>query len=59
MVAEGNSNTDDDNTGNDKPEGGNKDVAAGYSGMYIIWGAALMGAALLTVGICKKKSIEE
>ena len=55
----GNSNTDDDNTGNDKPEGGNKDVAAGYSGMYIIWGAALMGAALLTVGICKKKSIEE
>lgn len=55
----GNSNTDDDNTGNGKTEGGNKDVSAGYSGMNIIWGAALMGAALLAIGICKKKSIEE
>ena len=55
----GNSNTDDDNTGNGKTEGGNKDVSAGYSGMNVIWGAALMGAALLAIGICKKKSIEE
>lgn len=55
----GNSNTDDDNTGNGKPQGGNKDVSAGYSGMNVIWGAALMGAALLAIGICKKKSIEE
>lgn len=58
-IEPGNSNTDDDNTGNGKTEGGNKDVAAGYSGMNIIWGAALMGAALLAIGICKKKSIEE
>ena len=55
----GDSNTDDDNTGNGKSDGDNKDIAAGYSGMYIIWGAALMGAALLAIGICKKKSIEE
>ena len=55
----GDSNTDDDNTGNGKSDGDNKDIAAGYSGMYIIWGAALMGAALLTVAICKKKPIEE
>ena len=58
-IEPGNSNTDDDNTGNGKTEGGNKDVSAGYSGMNVIWGAALMGAALLTIGICKKKSIEE
>lgn len=55
----GDSNTDDDNTGNDKSDGDDKDIAAGYSGMYIIWGAALMGAALLAIGICKKKPIEE
>ena len=58
-IEPGNSNTDDDNTGNGKTEGGNKDVSAGYSGMNVIWGAALMGAALLAIGICKKKSIEE